>query len=130
MVHYRFLIAAGDGAWWYTVAGLVDYEPPDVTDFQLLADYVSPSWLPGSVFYQIFPDRFDNGDPATDLRPEEYEYRGRRRPHTYPWGAPPDERHPTSLVFYGGDLPGITRRLDYLQDLGVNALYLNPVFTA
>jgi alpha-glucosidase len=128
-VHYRFLLEADDGAWWYTAAGPLDYEPLDATDFQLLADYVSPDWLPGSVFYQIFPDRFANGDPAADPRPEEYEYRG-ARPHTYPWGTQPPDGQPFSLVFFGGDLPGITRRLDYLQDLGITALYLNPIFTA
>jgi alpha-glucosidase len=128
-MHYRFLLEADDGVWWYTAAGPVDYEPLDATDFQLLADYATPSWLPGAVFYQIFPDRFDNANPATDPRPEEYEYRG-QRPQTYPWGTPPPEGKAFSLVFYGGDLPGITRRLDYLQDLGVNTLYLNPIFTA
>ncbi len=129
IVHYRFLIEADDGAWWYTAAGPAGFEPLDATDFQLLADYVSPDWLAQAVFYQIFPDRFDNADPSTDPRPEEYSYRG-QKPALVPWGAaPPDSHHP-SLVFYGGDLPGITRRLDYLQSLGVNALYLTPVFSA
>jgi len=128
-VHYRFLIEAGDGAWWYTAAGPAAYEPLDATDFRILADYHAPDWLPGAIFYQIFPDRFDNADTATDPQPGEYEYRG-QRPRTYPWGAAPDEKQPMSLVFYGGDLPGITRRLDYLHDLGVTALYLTPVFSA
>jgi alpha-glucosidase len=128
-VHYRFLLEADDGAWWYTAAGPAYYEPLDLTDFQLLADTPAPAWLGEAVFYQIFPDRFDNGDPSTDPRPDDYTYRG-QRPVTCAWGAaPPPGQHP-SLVFYGGDLPGITRRLDYLQSLGVNALYLNPVFTA
>ena len=73
--------------------------------------------------YQIFPDRFANGDPDNDPRPADYEYRG-QRPQTYPWEAPPDPDHAFPLVFYGGDLAGIEARLDYLADLGVNALYL------
>src|SRR5512135_1961642 len=127
--HYRFLVEAADGAWWYSAAGPAFYEPLDAADFQVLADHHTPSWLANTVFYQIFPDRFENANPATDPRPEEYEYRG-MRPCTYPWGSPPAPGQQPSLVFYGGDLPGITRRLDYIQSLGVNALYLNPVFTA
>ncbi len=126
---YRFLVEAADGAWWYSAAGPAFYEPLDSTDFQLLADYHSPAWLREAVFYQIFPDRFDNANPATDPRPEEFEFRG-QRPCTYPWGSPPAAGQQPSLVFYGGDLPGITRRLDYIQSLGANALYLNPIFTA
>ncbi len=127
--HYRFLVEAADGAWWYSAAGPAFCEPLDAADFQLLAGYHYPAWLHEAVFYQIFPDRFDNANPATDPRPEEYEYRG-LRPCTYPWGSPPDPKQFPSLVFYGGDLPGITRRLDYIQALGANALYLNPIFTA
>ena len=72
-----------------------------------------PYWLPDAVFYQIFPDRFANGDPANDP------------PRVAPWGSPP-----TIWNFMGGDLRGILQKLDYLLDLGVNALYLNPIFQA
>lgn len=128
-VHYRFLLVADDGVWWYSGLGASAHEPLDHTDFRILANYNAPAWVQRAVFYQIFPDRFANGDPANDPQPHEYEYRG-RRPQTYPWGVapPPDAYFP--LVFYGGDLIGIQQRLDYLVDLGVDALYLNPVFTA
>ncbi len=128
-VHYRFLLDTPAGLWWYSAAGPVRYDPLDSTDFQLLADYAPIAWLPESIFYQIFPDRFANGDPANDPRPDDFEHRG-RRPETYPWGVPPPADQPFPLVFYGGDLPGITQRLDHLEDLGVNGLYLNPVFRA
>jgi glycosidase len=72
-----------------------------------------PSWVQDAVFYQIFPDRFANGDPANDP------------PGVQPWGSPP-----TVTGFQGGDLRGIAERLDYLTDLGVTALYLNPIFAA
>ncbi|WP_374688252.1 alpha-amylase family glycosyl hydrolase [Promineifilum sp.] len=127
--HYRFIIDAADGLWHYSAAGPSDFVPLDQTDFRILADYDGPEWPATSVFYQIFPDRFANGDPATDPRPDEYEYRG-YRPVTYPWETPPPADAFFPLVFYGGDLPGIEARLDYLTDLGVNALYLNPVFHA
>jgi alpha-glucosidase len=129
LVHYRFLLLADDGVWFYSAAGPSANEPLDATDFRILADYKAPVWLSEAVFYQIFPDRFANGDPSNDPRPKEFEYRG-YHPQTYDWDSlPPDEQN-FSLVFYGGDLQGIIQKLDYLESLGVNALYLNPVFTA
>lgn len=73
----------------------------------------TPYWVPDSIFYQIFPDRFANGDPDNDP------------PNVVPWGTPP-----TLHGFQGGDLRGIIRRFDYLLELGVNALYLNPIFSS
>ena len=72
-----------------------------------------PSWVQDSVFYQIFPDRFANGNPRN------------APPNVQPWGSPP-----TVWDFQGGDLQGIIQRFDYILDLGVNALYLNPIFHA
>ena len=129
LTHYRFILDAADGIWHYSAAGPAAYVPLDHSDFRILADYDPPDWPAHSVFYQIFPDRFANGDPTTDPRPDEYEYRG-HRPTTYPWESPPPADQFFPLVFYGGDLPGIEGRLDYLSDLGVNALYLNPIFSA
>ena len=129
ITHYRFILETAAGLWHYNGLGATAYVPLDAADFRILADYDAPAWLDTAVFYQIFPDRFANGDPANDPRPEEYEYRG-RRPTTYPWEAAPDSNQFFPLVFYGGDLPGIEARLDYLADLGVNTLYLNPIFTA
>ena len=127
--HYRFILEAEDGVWFYTAVGPTVHIPLDATDFCLLADYETPGWLDTAVFYQIFPDRFHNADPATNPQPHEYEFRG-HRPQTYAWGAPPPADQLFPLVFYGGDLPGISAKLDYLHELGVNALYLTPVFTA
>ncbi len=72
-----------------------------------------PDWVQDAVFYQIFPDRFANGDLSNDP------------PNVQPWEAPP-----TTWGFHGGDLRGIIQHFDYLLDLGVNALYLNPIFHA
>jgi cyclomaltodextrinase / maltogenic alpha-amylase / neopullulanase len=72
-----------------------------------------PYWVQDSVFYQIFPDRFANGDKSNDP------------PNLQKWGA-----KPTIWDFQGGDLRGIISRFDYLLELGINALYLNPIFEA
>ena len=130
VTHYRFLLFTADGPWWYNASGLHAHTPTDAEDFRLLAGYEAPQWVRSAVFYQIFPDRFDDGDPASNVRDGEYEYRGRQARHRR-WDEPPTATGLEAMVeFYGGDLPGITRRLDYLQDLGVSALYLNPIFTA
>lgn len=73
--------------------------------------YVSPDWCDGRIYYQIFPERFCNGD------------RGNDPPGTKAWGSAP-----TRTGFMGGDLKGIIEHLDDLANLGVNALYLTPVF--
>jgi len=71
----------------------------------------TPAWVKDAVFYQIFPDRFAHSEKLP--KPANLE----------PWEAPP-----TRHGFKGGDLLGIVERLDYLQDLGITALYLNPIF--
>ena len=70
-----------------------------------------PAWAKEAVIYQIFPERFANGDPGNDPR------------HCRPWGE-----RPTRESFFGGDLQGIRDHLDYLAELGVNCLYLTPIF--
>ncbi len=70
-----------------------------------------PEWVQDTIFYQIFPDRFANGDNRNDPA------------NLVRWGSPP-----TSWGFQGGDLPGIQQHFDYLLDLGINAIYLNPIF--
>lgn len=127
---YRFLIIADDSTCWYNGSGIHTFNPTDAEDFRILADYEAPEWMKKSVFYQIFPDRFADGDPSNNVKDGEYEYAGfpaRARP----WGAPPIVSSRAAMVeFYGGDLQGIIAHLDYIADLGVDALYLNPIFTA
>ena len=127
-VPYRFAIRTKEVVWWLNAAGIGQGVPFSLFDFKLLADTPAIPWLESSVFYQIFPDRFENGDPANDPQSEAIPYRNWRR-QTFPWGQPAP-REPGLLPFYGGDLEGIRQRLGYLKRLGVNALYLNPIFSA
>ncbi|MDD3064350.1 MAG: glycoside hydrolase family 13 protein [Massilibacteroides sp.] len=72
----------------------------------------TPAWVNDTVWYQIFPERFCNGNTSNDP------------PDTLPW-----EYHAvTNKEFYGGDLQGILNRLDYIKDLGINGIYLTPIF--
>jgi cyclomaltodextrinase / maltogenic alpha-amylase / neopullulanase len=82
-------------------------------DLSRVAPFETPEWAQGAVIYQIFPDRFANGDLGNDPQ------------GTVPWGSPP-----AWLEFQGGDLRGITQKLPYLSDLGVDIIYLNPIFAS
>lgn len=127
---YRFALFAADGMYWYNGSGLHRHVPADTEDFRLLADYHGPKWLKSAVFYQIFPDRFADGDPASNVCDNEFTYRGQAA-RARAWGEPPARHTAAAMVeFFGGDLAGIERRLDHLAELGVNALYVNPIFTA
>lgn len=126
---YRFLVFTSDGVWWYNGAGIQRHVPTDANDFRLLANYEAPVWVLDSVFYQIFPDRFADGDPNSNVRDGEFDYRGQSS-KSKGWGEPQSPWPQAMVEFYGGDLPGVEQRLDYLTDLGVNVIYLNPIFTA
>lgn len=73
---------------------------------------VTPAWVNDTVWYQIFPERFCNGDES--LNPE----------NTLPWRETGSVKN---SEFFGGDIPGITKKLDYLQELGITGIYLTPV---
>ncbi|MFN8373878.1 MAG: alpha-amylase family glycosyl hydrolase [Anaerolineae bacterium] len=127
---YRFKILSDEGAYYLTGLGVSRADGPDYYDFKLLADYEAPEWLADAVFYQIFPDRFENGDPSNDV-PEGLWARDGVGTQRRPWGAPLMMwQEARNRDFYGGDLNGITQRLDYLRDLGANAIYLTPIFVS
>jgi alpha-glucosidase len=128
VMRYRFVFETPDGLWTYNGSGLYPYTPTDEHDFRLLADYAAPRWVTRSVFYQIFPDRFADGDPANNVQSHEWLLHG-QPVQARQWDQPPEQAN-ASLEFYGGDLQGITRHLDYLEQLGVDAFYLNPIFCA
>ncbi len=118
-------------------------DPPQPATGQAVTLEHVPDWVADAVFYQIFPERFANGDPANDPTRESLED---VVPDTWavsPWTgdwyarAPWEEKLGANFfehgVFhrrYGGDIQGIIDRLGYLEDLGINAIYLNPVFHA
>lgn len=74
-------------------------------------DSFVPSWVKDAIFYQIFPERFANGNTKIDP------------PNVEPWGGVPKSKN-----YFGGDLQGIIDQLDYISSLGVNSIYLTPIF--
>jgi len=130
LTNYRFFLQSRGGGYWFSAAGMTRHVPTDATDFKILANYSAPAWVHNSVFYQIFPDRFYDDDPSNNVRSGEYDCYG-KPVIARAWGERPRPHSESGACeFYGGDLQGITQKLDYLQDLGVTALYLTPIFTA
>lgn len=122
---YRWLLQhEGGRAEWLNQTGLHTIETLDADDFALVAHPAPPAWMADAVMYQVFPDRFARSAEA-DARP------------TPAWAIPAQWSDPVDPVaparsqqFYGGDLQGVIDRLDHLVGLGVNLLYLTPVFPA
>ncbi len=130
-LQYHFVVTTDDAAYFYTQAGVETTVPDYRHDFVIRTDYVKPSWVDGAVFYQIFPERFCNGDPANDVKDGEYEYFGHPCRKMPDWNMAPlsvEDAH--GMDFFGGDLKGVQDKIPYLKELGVTAIYLNPIFTA
>ena len=123
-LQYAFKIRCDNEVSVYSELGFIEEASPLLlesnTYFKMPYTHISdcfkaPEWVPGTVWYQIFPERFANGSPK--LSP----------PNVKPWDS---IVKPKNSDFFGGDLQGILDKLDYLQSLGVNGLYLCPIFEA
>ncbi len=148
VLYYRFIVRDGADEDYYEDDGLLDggwgqaYE--DSPDYSFQIDvydpaFTTPDWMKNAVIYQIFPDRFFSGEQGNNAKPA-------KDPDVYgdpvtakDWtdlpegycrsyvGATCDEE-PMGSDFFGGDLKGVTRKLDYLKSLGVTTIYFNPIF--
>ncbi len=126
-ISYHFQIEKRGELICYNRQGVVDEINP-YFDFCIIPGFHTPAWAKGAVMYQIFVDRFYNGDSSNDVVDREYSYIGEPVTRVKDWN-----KMPASMgvrEFYGGDLKGIWEKLDYLQDLGVEVLYLNPIFVS
>ena len=123
---YSFVIKADGELYFYGKAGVGREYAPGF-DFRILPSFNTPDWAKGAVMYQIYVDRFYNGDKSNDVVNNEYAYQGRAAKRM-DWHDPvvPDD----ICNFYGGDLRGVMDKLEYLKELGVEAIYLNPVFVS
>lgn len=126
-ISYHFQIEKRGESICYNRQGVVDEINP-YFDFCIIPGFHTPAWAKGAVMYQIFVDRFYNGDSSNDVVDREYSYIGEPVTRVKDWN-----KMPASMgvrEFYGGDLKGVWEKLDYLQDLGVEVLYLNPIFVS
>lgn len=130
-MQYQFYLVCEDVVYFYTQKEITTYLPDHTYDFVLMADYVQPAWVKEAVFYQIFPERFCNGDPSNDVRSGEYSQEGYPTVKMEHWDdVPLSYEEGRCMDFFGGDLQGVKEKIPYLKELGVTAVYLNPIFTA
>ena len=124
---YYFEIRSGSEVCYYNRCGVSERVVSDY-DYVVCPGFRTPKWAKGAVMYQIFIDRFCNGDHDNDVEDREYYYIGDYSRKVTDWN-----RYPATMdvrEFYGGDLKGVWDKLDYLQDLGVEVLYFNPIFVS
>lgn len=124
---YYFEIRSGSEVCYYNRCGVSERVVSDY-DYVVCPGFRTPKWAKGAVMYQIFTDRFCNGAPDNDVEDREYYYIGDYSRKVTDWN-----RYPATMdvrEFYGGDLKGVLDKLDYLQDLGVEVLYFNPIFVS
>lgn len=127
MLRYSFVITDETETYYYNQCG-VFYEELPVYDFGIVPGFSTPSWAKGAVMYQIYTDRFYNGDKTNDVVDGEYFYIGEPCVQVKDW-----DKYPATMgirEFYGGDLQGVMDKLDYLQELGVEVIYFNPLFVS
>lgn len=165
-VYYRFIISDGTAAAYYVdndprYGGLGKATPDSNNDNGFRLNVVDPKfkvipWMENGVMYQIFPDRFRNGDPKNDPKPTDFRYDYPAPPNATPqqvqaannaqilnkiWSdlpegycnnyttpATPCTEGPKGRDYFGGDLQGLREKLDYLKSLGITIIYLNPIF--
>ena len=131
VLKYCFYIVTDEHVYYYNQLGVFDYMPDETYDFRIVYDYRQPAWVKNAVFYQIFPERFCNGNPDISVKDNEYMFDGYPTKCVKDWYEEPKEYEDAHcLDFYGGDLEGIRKKIPYLKELGVTALYLNPIFYA
>ena len=126
-VLYYFEIRVGQLVVYYNKLGITK-NLSERNSFRIVPGFSTPEWARGAVMYQIFTDRFSNGERSNDVLSDEYSYLDGHTVHVDDWYKNPDEMDVRN--FYGGDLEGIEQKLDYLKDLGVDAIYLNPIFVS
>lgn len=124
---YYFEVYAGAISCIFDTRGVVR-DINEYFHFQIIPGFKTPDWAKGAVFYQIYVDRFYNGDPSNDVLTNEYRYINEGTVKVDDW-----DKYPVQMgvrEFYGGDLQGVLDKMDYLQDLGIDAIYFNPLFVS
>ncbi len=125
--YYSFEIIGDGERYFYDRVGLFrDYR--HFYQFAIQPGFSTPDWAKGAVMYQIFVDRFCNGDKSNDVLSNEYNYVGANVTAVSDWNDLPANLDVGR--FYGGDLEGVRQKFNYLKSLGVEVIYFNPLFVS
>lgn len=125
---YYFSIEKGGNTYYYN-KNSVKLDIDENFNFVIAPDFDVPEWSKGAIIYQIFVDRFCNGDPSNDVQTNEYTYllsRAAKKIDNWHEQVAQDD----ICNFYGGDLKGIMDKMPYLKDLGIEVIFLNPIFVS
>lgn len=124
---YSFKIVSGDKILYFNKFGVSD-TLNDSGNFVIDRIYKTPDWAKTAIGYQIFLDRFYNGDTTNDVVEGEYTYLEHEVKSVKQWDKTPQESD--VFNFYGGDIQGVIDKLGYLNELGINMIYFNPIFVS
>lgn len=127
---YSFKLLWADRQRWFTPQGFSDFPPARLEQFAVDVPDNGPQWVTDRIFYQIFPDRFARSEPRSAGQDRVYWHAAAGQEIVLRDWDEPLTAEAGGSTFYGGDLDGIRQKIPYLKALGVNALYLNPVFVA
>lgn len=127
---YCFKLLWADRQQWFGPEGWSLTPPGQLAQFAVDEPDTTPSWVADQIFYQIFPDRFASSGGEHGIKTGSYRHHAAGCDVVRSeWQQPLVDKFAAS-TFYGGDLEGICQKLPYLQQLGITALYLNPIFTS
>lgn len=126
-ISYYFCFLAEGTPYEYDRSGVCEHAAPEFF-FRLTPGFSVPEWAKGAIMYQIYVDRFCNGDKSNDVVTGEYYYLDMPVQQIAEWNTPVAALDVGR--FYGGDLAGVRKKLDYLQGLGVEVIYFNPIFVS
>ncbi len=133
--NYYFQVYKGKDIAFYSRQGVEKNAPRNSYQFKIIPGFTVPAWMRGAVLYQIYTDRFYNGDPGNDVVDNEYLYDNWPSVRVKDWNQIPD---PTAYStggnrtreFFGGDIEGVIQKLPYLKSLGIDGIYFNPMFVS
>ena len=125
---YSFEIHGDEVCYYNTNGAVEDFDTESA--FCISPGFATPGWAKGAVMYQIFVDRFYNGDTSNDVQTKEYIYIDGYAKHVADWDKYPAPGVEGVREFYGGDLEGVRQKLDYIKELGVEVIYFNPLFVS
>ena len=127
---FYFQLETDEGFFFATRWGVQGFHPADSRAYSVDAEIQTADWVPQATFYQIFPDRFRKGSHELGVGTGEYSFDGHPTKTREFGESPLTYQEGWCLDFFNGDLPGVSDAIPHFLELGITAVYLNPIFSA